>query len=207
VKRTTLFLAPLLAISAAIPFAQERATKKKAPEFKDVHTAIAAAYEAGNYGLAMSKTRELLTVLTPKWHEAILAALPAAPEGYTILPQEKKDPQATAALAALSASVGTVVEQKYKGEGGIVTVQVTADSPMLQMFSMVLANPAMLGEDQELIKYGDHKALLKQEGQRWTLQIVIDNSMVEVKGNVSDDFLLRMFDQKAVDRLAAVLNA
>lgn len=206
-RRTTLFLAPLLALSAAIPFAQERVNKKKTPEFKDVHTAIAAAYEAGNYGLAMSKTRELLTVLTPKWQEAILAALPAAPQGYTILPQEKQDAQATAALAAFSASVGTVVEQKYKGDGGIVSVQVTADSPMLQMFSMVLDNPAMLSEGQELVKYGEHKALLKQEGSRWTLQIVIDSSMVEVKGNVSDEFLLRMFDQKAVDKLAAVLSA
>ncbi len=204
--RIPIVLAVLLALFAAVPFAQERMSKKKPPTFEEIHPAIAEAFKAGQYGLAMSKTRELMTVITPKWHEAILAALPGAPAGYTIVPQRKQNPQAASALAALTASIGTVVEQKYKGEKGTLICTVTADSPMIQMFGMWVKNPALLGEGAELVKYGEYDALLKKEGDRWSLQIVIGSSLVEAKGQVSDEFLLRMFDQKVVDRLADVLG-
>jgi len=100
----------------------------------------------------------------------------------------------------------TMIERRYKGESGTLSCQVTADSPMIQMFGMWVKNPAMLGEGAELVKYGEYDAVLRKESDRRSLQIVIGTSMVEAKGRVSDEFLLRMFDQKVVDRLAVVLG-
>ncbi|MCB9915456.1 MAG: hypothetical protein H6828_09955 [Planctomycetes bacterium] len=200
-------LAPL-ALVLALPFVQERVSKK-APTFEELHPAIASAYAEGRYGLAMNKTRELLAVLSPKWTESILAALPAAPEGYEIVPQKKPaggSAMANGALAAMAASVGTVVEQKYKGDGDTLQVTVTADSPMAQMFAMWITNPALLGEGAEAVKYGAYDAILKQEGQGWSLQILIGSSLVEAKGRkATDELLLKLFDQQAVDKLAKEL--
>jgi hypothetical protein len=203
--RTHLFVPSLLLLFAALPLAQERVTKKGPPEFKDVHAEVARAYEAGKLGLAVSKSKELLGVLQTKWGEAILAALPAAPEGFELVPQKKQDPQAAGMLAAMAGAVGTVVEQKYKGDGVTITATVQADSPLIQMFSMWVANPSMLGEGAELVKYGDVNAVLKKEGRGWSLQILIGTSLVDAKGAKDDAMLLRMFDQAVVDELSRVL--
>ena len=200
-------LLPLsLALGAALPFAQERVSKK-APSFEELHAEIGRAHADGRYGLAMNRTRELLGVLAPKWTEAILAALPAAPEGYEVVPQKKQNANAGGMLAAMATSMGTVIEQKYKGADGTLQVTVTADSPLVQMFGMWVSNPALLGEGAELVKYGSYNAILKQEGSGWSLQILIGNSLVEAKGRkASDELLLKMFDQAAVDRLAKELD-
>lgn len=204
---TTALLLPLtLAAGAALPLAQERVSKK-APTFEELHSTIQRAYADGRYGLAMNKTRELLGVLAPKWTEAILAALPAAPEGYEVVPQKKQAQAPGGMLAAMATSMGTVIEQQYKGAGDRLQVTVTADSPLVQMFGMWVSNPALLGEGAELVKYGPYNAILKQEGSGWNLQILIGNSLVEAKGRkASDELLLGMFDQAAVDRLAKELD-
>jgi hypothetical protein len=193
-----------LVVAAALPFAQERVSKK-APSFEEIYPQIDRAYQDGRYGLAMAKTRELLGVLSPKWTDSILDKLPAAPEGYEIVPQ-KQQPAASGMLAAMATTMGTVIERKYKGNGDTLTVTVTAGSPMVQMFSLWVTNPALLGEGAELVKYGEYNAILEKEGSSWSLQILIGDSLVEAKSRkASDEFLLEMFDQAAVDRLAGEL--
>jgi len=204
-QRGHIFVPSLLIVFAVIPFAQERVSKKGPPEFKELHAAVARAHDAGNFGLAVSKAKELVVVLQAKWSKAILAALPAAPDGFAIVPQEKQDPRAAGMLAAVASAVGTVVEQKYEGNGQTITTTIQADSPLIQMFSMWVANPTMLGPDAELVKYGDINAVLRNDGGRWSLQILIGTSIVEVEGADDDEFLLRLFDQAAVDALGRVL--
>lgn len=201
-------LAPLFLVTAAVavPVAQERMNRKEPAGFDQIHGEIAKAYQAGEFGRALSKTRELLSVITPHFTEAILTALPPAPESFTIQPQPEQDPQANAMLAAMSAGIGTVVEQRYDGPQKQVQVTLTADSPLVQMFGMWVNNPAMLGPDAERIKYEGYDAILRKEGNGWSLQMVIGSSFLEAKAQgVDDEFLLKMFPQARIDALAKVL--
>ena len=92
---------------------------------------------------------------------------------------------------------------------GTPRVTVTADSPLIAMFSMMIGNPAMIPAGSELIKYGRHNAILetRKNDQGFKLQIVIDSSLIDVDARgLTDEQLLRMFDQAAVDRVAAALG-
>ena len=198
----------LVAGVVSIGWTQERVKPKGPQNFDELHAKIAQHYHSGHYGRAGQEAKELLAIIQKKHSEAILAALPAAPEGYKVRPQKKQ--QANAALmAGLTMAVGNIVEQTYmkEGGGGQVDVTVTADSPMLQMFQMWVTNPAMLGPDAELIKYhNDLKAVLKKEGSRHVLHVPIGSSMVEARvTGENGDFLLAMFSQAVIDGLTKTL--
>jgi len=75
------------------------------------------------------------------------------------------------------------------------------------MFNTMFGNPALLGKNQELIKYGDIMAVLETKGERQTLKIVIDNTLAEsLFRKQNDEFIFAMWDQKAVDRLKEALG-
>jgi ribosome maturation factor RimP len=65
----------------------------------------------------------------------------------------------------------------------------------------------MLGPDAEAIKYEQYDAVLKKEGNGWNLQLLIGDDFCEAKLNGgSDDFLLKVMSQAAVDQLAKALS-
>jgi len=189
-------------------FAQERVKAKGPADFDTLHAATAEHWKAERFGKCFVSARELVGVVALRRAKVIRAAMPAAPAGYTIEPPDESNPEANAMLAALSAGVGTVIEQTYRGNGNDIRVTVTADSPMLQMFKMILQNPAMLQPNQELVKYSECSAVLETQGQDVTLRFMLQDSLVEGYFNgVDGDFALKMFDQKAVSALnAAIVN-
>jgi hypothetical protein len=209
--RPTLLLALLLAFLTPLTLAlsQERVQRKGASDFESTHTALAAAWKAGEYGKSMEIGRDLLALIAEKRAEAILAALPAPPEGWAV--DERREAGGKAAnpfAGALAAGVGSVIQRRYQktGGGGSLDVTVTADSPLVQMFQMWAQNPALLGPDAELVKYGPHSAVLKKEGALWTMQLLLAKDLCELRlSGADDEFLLAFFDQKAVDALAAAL--
>jgi hypothetical protein len=204
-----LFSAVLLSFSLAgfTAVAQERVKPKGAADFGTLYEQVKSDYEAGRFGSAYEAARELTAVIAMKRAETIRAALPDAPEGYEKMPAKKGDDvRQNPMLAALAAGIGTVIEQVYKGPGGLIQVTVTADSPVIAMFNAMFGNPALLGENQEMIKYGDIMAVLETSGERKTLKIIIDNTLVESKfPKRNDEFIFAMWDQKAVDRLKEAL--
>ena len=210
--RTPSLLLSVLLVGAGITvgaIAQERVKPKGPADFSTIHASVKKHFDAGSYGKAFKASTELSTVIAKKRAEVIRASLPVAPAEYTKVPHKEPKNQAAqnAMLGALAASVGNIIEQEYTGPGGTIKVTVTADSPMIGMFKMLLSNPAMIGENQELIKYGEIMAVLETNGKRKNLKIVIDNSMVEAafRGH-DDDFIFGMWDQAAVDALAAALR-
>lgn len=205
-------LLPLLAVATsaalALGLVQERVKKNEPKDFGALHAALGKAWTDQEYGTCLDLARELSGLITQKRTEVILAALPAAPEGFEVEKQREND-QAGNPFAGAMVGFGSIIEQKYKETGGSgrIDVTVTADSPLIQMFKMWAANPEMLGADAELVKYGEHSAVLRKEGSRWSLQILIGDDLCEAKANGKDDeFLLKMFDQAAVDKLAGALS-
>lgn len=208
-KSRTLVLAVLITSTVAVAAVQERVKRKTVADFPTVHAEIGSAWKAQKYGLCMERTRDLLTLITIERTAVILAAFPPAPAGYEIVPRKQAAETAANPFAAsMMASIGSIVERKYRATEGRGSVQmtVTADSPLVQMFSMWITNPAMLGEGAELIKYGQYNAVLKPEGSGWSLTLLIAHSLCEVKTRTeSDEFLLKVLDQAAVDRLAKAI--
>jgi hypothetical protein len=194
--------------------AQER-TKKPAPaDFGALVANAKGDYDAGRFGACVKNLQAASTLAVVQRAKAIRAVLPKAPAGYEIeADQSLEEALANPMLGALALGIGSVVQQSYRpspagSRGASIEVTVTVDSPMLQMFQMWITNPAMLPKGSELIKYGSHNAILQQEsgGKTRSLQLLIDGSMVEVRWPSADeDALFAMFDQKAVDALAAAL--
>ncbi|MGE3353493.1 MAG: hypothetical protein AB7O84_17280 [Planctomycetota bacterium] len=193
-----------LAPSAA---AQERQKRTEAPTFTEALDQARAAVAESRLGGAISALQAAIRDLQKQQRTAILAALPT-PEGFAF-----KDPavkEIDEQLAAGVAAVGLNVRRRYRHEDGrTFEVEVTANSPVLKMMSMVFSNPAMVqAQGGELVKYGDHKAILKEQGERVELQLMMHEEhllKVEAQG-LTGDQLLAIFDQAFVDRLEKPLG-
>ncbi len=203
-----LFLSTVLCGGAAGFLAQERLKPRGPADFESVHAAVAEHWKAERWGKCFASARDLIGVISVRRAQAIRAALPAAPAGYTVVPpDDDASSQTNPMLLTMAAGVGSVTEQSYSGAGKDIRVTITADSPMLQMFNMVLQNPALLQPHQELIKYTECTALLETQGEQINLQFLIGDSLVQANFfSETSDFALAMFDQKAVTKLHAVLT-
>lgn len=202
----------LLAASVALPsIAQKRASDEKPVSFQERMQRASGAWDKGSYGTCMTELQGALSLCAEKRSQEIRKALPAAPEGWEALPDPKDDQRNNPFAAAMTASVGNIVTRSYEKSDGSdrVEVTVTADSPLVSMFNMWVTNPAMLGNQGELVEYeNDDKAVLKNQGGRLELQILISKAhMCEVKASgLSEDQLFAMFDQSAVSKLRTALG-
>lgn len=215
--RTLTLLVPCAAALclALAPAPQERVKPETPKKFEESLRAVDQAWKSASYGTALKELRHMTMLVGVKRTEAIIAALPKAPAGFEAVPDKTREdlannPQA-AAMAGAMGMVGTLINHRYKATEGrdSIDVSITADSPLLGMFQMIAANPQALGANKELIKYGAHKAILDTTNKnRVKLQIMIGESTlcdVTVTGR-DDDFLFAMWDQSAVDQLAAALS-
>ncbi len=199
---------------AATPFLTASAFQTRvsqgAEDFKAVIQNAVRAWDAGNYGAASEELRKATAIVAEKRSDSLRASLPDAPEGWEIKPERKVNAQNPFA-AAMGGVVGSVIQRSYNqtGGNGRIEVTLTADSPMVGMLGMAFTNPAMLDANSELIEYEAHKAILKKAGGRLELQVLISGKHVlDTKLNLGDeDFLFSVFDQAAIDRVAAALGA
>ena len=186
--------------------AQERSKPKTPATVPEILARAGTAFGEGRFAGCLADLREASTLVSAERAKLIRAALPAAPAGM-----EKSVADDSAAMtgmaAAFASAVGTIVNQDYTSDSKSIGVVVTIDSPLGQMFGMVIANPDTLEPGSELIKYGPHKGVLKNPGDgSCELQIMIENTMVQVNSSgLKDDELLAFMDQKAVDALVAAL--
>lgn len=197
---------PALHVAAAV---QERVKPAQSGDFPTLVDEARKAWDGKQYGACLKSLRSALGIVTIERVNAIQAALPAAPEGFEkIVQKQAQDAASNPLLGALSVGVGSVVEQRYKETkgGATIGVTITADSPLVQMFSMWINNPSLLEKGSELIKYKAYNAVLKKQGDSLQLMILIGSDICDVnlRGR-NDEFLLKLFDQAAVDRLAGVL--
>lgn len=187
--------------------AQERTAPKKPPTFAEAIDTAKQAADAEQLGKAIAALQAAIRDLQIKQRVAILAGLPK-PEGWSIH-DTVDDPLAEAGNPAMHA-MGLTVQRRYAKGGATMTVDVTANSPMVPMLAVVFANPALITADGgELVKYGVHKASLKKAGDDGLeLQILMHELhlvRVEATGIGADD-LLKIFNQTFVDGLEKPLG-
>jgi hypothetical protein len=198
-----------VAVAWMVPaFAQQRSAPKKPPTFAEAVDAAKKAADGEQFGSAISSLQAAILDLQKKQRAAVLAGLPK-PEGWEI--QDDEVDENADQLTAATTAVGMTVHRQYrKGDAQSLNVEVTANSPMLQMLAMMFANPAVITADGgELVQYGAHKAILKKSGDAGQeLQILMhDKHLIHVTAQgLSADDLLKIFDQAFVDRMEKPLG-
>lgn len=200
----------LSAVLLAVPgLAQKRSGPKKEPTFAEAVEIAKKAVDGNDLGAAVSALQAALRAVQKLQRTAILEAMPK-PEGWSFRDEEPQD-QAQNPFAGATAGLGSMVTRHYqKGEEKRIDVEITANSPLVPMFAMVLANPAVLkAEGSELVEYGPHKAVLKKngdDGHELTL-LMHDKHIVKATAQgLSSDELLAVIDQAFVDRLEKPLG-
>lgn len=188
--------------------AQERTGAKKVLAFPEAVEAAKKAVEAEKFGAAIAALQAAVKDLQKKQRVAVLAGLPK-PDGWQIEDQAVDEPAAD--LTAGLLGVGSTVTRHYrKGDDKSMNVEVTANSPMLQMMMVVFNNPALIEADGgELIKYGPHKAILKKSGDNGHELMLMMHEVHLIKitcEGVTADDLLKVFDQAWVDRMEKPLG-
>lgn len=203
-RKLLLVLSTLLVLPAALP--QERAGAKKVLTFPEAVDAAKKAVEAEKMGAAIAALQAAIKDLQKKQRVQILAALPK-PDGWEI-EDANDDTSNDIAIGLLGGH--SAVSRTYRSGDKQITAEVTANSPLLQMMTMMFANPALVEADGgEIVKYGPHKAILKksgESGQELTI-LMHDAHLVKASAqNVSGDDLLKIFDQATIDRLEKPLG-
>ncbi len=203
-RNLLLVLSTLLVLPAAM--SQERAGAKKPLTFAEAIEQAKKAVDADKMGAAIAALQAAMKDLHKKQRVSVLANLPK-PEGWLI--EDPTDEAADATVGLLGAI--NPVTRHYRNGDRHITVEITANSPpMLQMMSMMFANPALIEADGgEVVKYGAHKAILKKNGDRGQelLLLMHDAHLVKVSSEgLTADELLKIFDQAFVDRLEQPLG-
>jgi hypothetical protein len=197
----------LAATFAAAAPAQERVSQPKAPTFPEAVEQAKKAVDGEKYGAAIAALQAAIRDLQKKQRAAVLTGLPK-PAGFEIHDDEV-DESAAAFQAALMAGM-SVTRHYRKGDDTSIDVEVTANSPVLQMLAMMFNNPALITADGgEVVKYGAHKAILKKSGDKGQeLQILMyDKHLIKVTSQgLTADELLKVFDQAFVDRMEKPLG-
>lgn len=197
-------LTSILLLPAA---AQERSGPKKNPTFPEAIEIAKKNVEQEKLGAAIAALQAAIKDLQKKQRALVLAALPK-PEGWTFRDQEP-DEQADQVAAGLL-GVGHSTTRHYDKGDANISVEITANSPLMQMMTMLFNNPTLIEADGgELVKYGQHKAILKKSGDSGVelMLLMHDQHLIKISGQGIDaDGLLKIFDQAFVDRLEKPLG-
>jgi hypothetical protein len=203
-RKLLLVLSTLLVLPAALP--QERAGAKKVLTFPEAVDVAKKAVEAEKMGAAIAALQAAIRDLQKKQRAQILACLPK-PEGWQV---EDSADDASNDIAIGMLGGHSTVTRTYRNGDKQITAEVTANSPLLQMMTMMFANPALIEADGgEMVKYGVHKAMLKKNGENGQELTILMHDAHLVKATaqgVSSDDLLKIFDQACIDRLEKPLG-
>jgi hypothetical protein len=206
--RTVLITVAVLGSLLVSTLAQERSATKKPPTFAEAIETAKKAVEADKLGAAIAALQAALTDLQKKQRVAVLTALPK-PDGWQVEDQAV-DEQAETLTAGMLGGTFAATRHYSQGEKSM-HVEVTANSPLLQMgLAALFNNQALITADGgELVKYGQHKAILKKSGDKGQeLSILMyDAHLIKVTSEgMTADELLKVFDQACIDRLEKPLG-
>lgn len=186
--------------------AQERSAPNKAPTFTEAVEQAKKATEADKLGAAIAALQAAIRDLQKKQRVQILAALPK-PDGFEFR-DEEVDEKTNAALGL--AAMGLTVSRRYESGDKSLSVEVMANSPLIQMLGMMFNNPALVeAQGGQLVRYGVHKAMLTKSGDTGReLQILMhDAHLIKISSQgVGEEDLLKIFDQAFLDGLEKPLG-
>lgn len=177
-----------------------------ADETIDQIDAAKQAYQAGQLRQAVQELQFALSQIQEKLDQEYTKLMPGPLEGWSAeVPQAQ-----TAAIAMMGG--GTQVSRRYsRGDRGeSVELRILADSPLLQVMSMMLSNPMMMRSEPGTKPYrlGKHRGLIKNQtgSMEWEINLMVSGRiLVQAVGQgmqvsqALEDYL-KTLDLEAVER-------
>lgn len=158
-----------------------------ADEISDQIEAGRKAYETGELRSAVQTLQFAIAGIQEKINLSLVELLPPPLEGWTA-----DEPEAqTGGVAALI--TGTNLSRRYHREDGAeVEITITADSPLLSMMGMMLANPMLMQSSPgtRTFSHAGHRGMVQHEvdARRWEISLMVGaNILVQVTGSGLDD--------------------
>jgi hypothetical protein len=184
---------------------QQREKKKGPPQFKPEIEAAMKAFDAKNYGACSAHLNRASIALTTIRRNLVLAAFPDLGPEFKIKDNKQHEEMLNNPMAGLMpAMLAGSIERTYTAGSRRLNVKLMLDSPMAKTF-IGMFGILMRDKNTEIITYNTNKAALKSRGSnRYELKMVLNNAHyleVDSRG-FSDDELLKVFCQEAVDRIA-----
>ena len=153
------------------------------------------SYKNGDFTEATINLNQAVQLIQQKKGGDLASLVPAPLSGWTA-----EDTVSDTSGAAFGAGISA--ERTYTKDPSSVTIEIVADSPMLQGAAMMLANPMFAQADGgKLTKIGNQRAIIKYDAERKSgdVQIVVGNRfLVTTTGDQVTEADLRAYAQ-AID--------
>ena len=187
-KFTSLFKFSLLVSMASMLI-----TPTFADEITDQITAGLDAYKEQDYKMAVEELK-FVTAQLQQLHQAEMQKLmPKALEGWT----EKEGNNGDNQVAMSMMGGGTSMKSEFMRNRERVIIEVMANSPMMQMMTMMLKNPAMMAgqKDTKPYRYKKAKGMIKTQKTKTEITLILAGQiLITVKGRqLEDDAVLKEY--------------
>jgi hypothetical protein len=163
-------------------------------------------YEKGELGGAVTEANFALNALFQKRAAVYAALFPPAPAGWTLEAEDDRNASG-GAVAAQILGGGVLVDRTYTRDGGEGSIEASVfiDNPMIQAFSSMVNNPAILGTGARRIRIGNDNAVLQREPESDSaeLTLVRGNLAIKLSGNglPDTDILVELMKRFDIGRL------
>lgn len=159
-------------------------------------------YKSGDYTEATTSLNQAVQLIQQKKGGNLESLLPSALDGWTAA-------EAVSDTAGAAFGAGITAERTYNKDPSSVTIEIVADSPMLQGVAMMLTNPMFAQSDGgKLTKIAKQRAVIKYDAESKTgdVQIVVRNRfLVTTRGEqVTEADLVAYAEAVDYDKIAAL---
>lgn len=183
----------LLKASLLISMMPMLSTPVFADEITDQITAGLEAYKEQDYKMAVEELK-FVTAQLQQLHQAEMQKLmPKALEGWTEKEGSSRDNQ----VAMSMMGGGTSMKSEFKRNRERVIIEVMANSPMMQMMTMMLKNPAMMAGQQNTkpYRYKKAKGMIKTENNKTEITLMLAGQiLIKATGRqLEDDAVLKEY--------------
>lgn len=167
-------------VSATLSIAIAAATMPaKADDVTDAIEEATAAYAEGDLAYAQESLQFASQLISQMKTGTLAALLPEPLDGWQANEAE------TETMGAALFGGGSTATRVYTKDQSRVSIQYTANSPLVTQMAAMFSNPAMMGAGGKLMRIGRQKAVVDDDGG---VQFVVNNSvMVQVEGNAAPE--------------------
>ncbi|HWC94415.1 MAG TPA: hypothetical protein VG475_15040 [Pseudolabrys sp.] len=161
-------LVRLIALAAVIAAAALPA--RAADDILDAIDQARKAYQSGDLGEAKQQLDTASQLIAQKNAEGFATLLPEPLAGWTA---DKAQSQAVG--TAMFGGASSATRNYHNSKGDSVEITITGDSAMLTAMAPILNNPMLAGAMGKLVKVGDQRAIVAQNGD---VTMVVNNKFV-----------------------------
>jgi len=182
----------LIKVSLLVSMIPLLSTPVFADEISDQITLGLEAYQEQDYKTAVEELKFVTAQLQQLQQAETQKLMPKALEGWT-----EKESKGNNQVAMSMMGGGTTMKSEFKRSKERVIIEVMANSPIMQMMSMMLKNPAMMAgqKNTKPYRYKKAKGMIKTEKSKTEITLMLSGQiLIKATGrNLEDDAVLKEY--------------